>query len=47
MGGAVWRNAMPEVHAAVDLLVAERLVRLSWKGKVLETRIGPYRIGRP
>ena len=41
-----WRSAMPAVHAAVDALLAERLVRLSWKGKPLTTRAGPYRIGR-
>ena len=37
---------MPAVHHAVDTLVAEGLVRLSWKGKPLTTRTGPYRIGR-
>ena len=41
-----WRDAMPAVHASVDRLMAERLVRLSWKGKPLATRAGPYRIGR-
>lgn len=41
-----WRNAMPEVHAAIDLLVANGSVQLSWKGKPLATRSGPYRIGR-
>lgn len=41
-----WRSAMPAVHAAVDALLAEGLVRLSWKGKPLTTRAGPYRIGR-
>ena len=41
-----WRSAMPAVHAAVDQLLAERLVRLSWKGKGLTKRAGPYRIGR-
>lgn len=41
-----WRDAMPLVHAAVDGLVAERRVRLSWKGKPLAARDGPYRIGR-
>ena len=40
-----WRAAMPIVHTAVDQLVSEGLVRLSWKGKVLKTRAGPYRIG--
>lgn len=41
-----WRDAMPAVHAAVDRLVTQGLVRLSWKGKMLSTRSGPYRIGR-
>jgi hypothetical protein len=41
-----WRDAMPEVHAAVDQMVSDRLVRLSWKGRRLTTRAGPYRIGR-
>lgn len=42
--GAGWRAAMPSVHAAVDCLLAEGLVRLSWKGKPLADRTGPYRI---
>ena len=41
-----WRAAMPEVHAAVDQMAAEGLVRLSWKGRPLPYRAGPYRIGR-
>ncbi|WP_121114381.1 DUF3253 domain-containing protein [Croceibacterium ferulae] len=43
---ANWRSAMPAVHAAVDGLVRDGLVRLSWKGRTLATRSGPYRIGR-
>ena len=39
-----WRDAMPEVHAAVDVLVSEGVVRLSWKGRGLARRAGPYRI---
>jgi Protein of unknown function (DUF3253) len=39
-----WRDAMPGVHAAVDQLAADGLVRLSWKGRPLATRAGPYRI---
>ncbi len=46
MAAADWRSAMPEVHAAVDRLMAEGLVRLSWKGETLAARAGPYRIGR-
>ncbi|WP_293881248.1 DUF3253 domain-containing protein [Sphingomonas sp.] len=41
-----WRGAMPAVHAAVDGLVHDGRVRLSWKGRTLATRSGPYRIGR-
>jgi hypothetical protein len=37
---------MPVVHDAVDRLVEEGAVRLSWKGRALSTRTGPYRIGR-
>ncbi|TGX52378.1 DUF3253 domain-containing protein [Sphingomonas gei] len=46
LAGHGWREAMPEVHAAVDGLLAEGIVRLSWKGAPLVTRAGPYRIGR-
>ncbi len=42
-----WRDAMPVVHAAIDRLAHDGLVRLSWKGQPLATRSGPYRIGRP
>ncbi len=41
-----WRDVMPVVHMAVDALVTEGRVRLSWKGKPLAARDGPYRIGR-
>ena len=41
-----WRDAMPKVHAAVDRMMGEGAVRLSWKGRTLATRAGPYRIGR-
>lgn len=41
---ADWRDAMPLVHAAIDELVADGSVRLSWKGQDLPTRSGPYRI---
>ena len=44
-GTADWRGAMPSVHAAIDGLVADRLVRLSWKGVQMPLRDGPYRIG--
>lgn len=42
-----WRSAMPLVHAAIDGLVRDGAVRLSWKGERLATRSGPYRIGLP
>lgn len=41
-----WRGVMPSVHSAVDRLVAQGKVQLSWKGKELTSRDGPYRIGR-
>lgn len=41
-----WRNAIPVVHAAIDGLVRDGLVRLSWKGQPLTVRSGPYRISR-
>lgn len=46
LNGGDWRGAMPAVHAAVDALVADGAVRLSWKGVALAARAGPYRIGR-
>lgn len=42
-----WRDAMPAVHAAVDQLVTDGSIRLSWKGQPLSARGGPYRIRRP
>lgn len=41
-----WRAAMPLVHTAVDELLADGAIQLSWKGVPLETRTGPYRISR-
>ena len=41
---ADWRAAMPVVHAAVDGLLNDGTVQLSWKGEALATRDGPYRI---
>ena len=40
-----WRDAMPIVHAAVDRLVHQGAIKLSWKVKALASRSGPYRIG--
>ena len=45
-GSDAWRDAMPVVHAAVDGLVADGVVSLSWKGVPLAVRAGPYRIRR-
>ncbi|KQN25029.1 hypothetical protein ASE86_01810 [Sphingomonas sp. Leaf33] len=46
-GGHVdWRAEMLGVHAAVDALVADGSVALSWKGVDMATRAGPYRIRR-
>ena len=45
-GSEDWRAMMPSVHAAVDRLVTEGQVRLSWKGQALSARQGAYRIGR-
>jgi len=39
-----WRLAMPVVHAAVDALLEHRIVVISWKGRPLASRAGPYRI---
>ncbi|HEX8307446.1 MAG TPA: DUF3253 domain-containing protein [Allosphingosinicella sp.] len=41
-----WRTEMPAVHAAIDSMVSDGLVRLSWKGEAMPVRDGPYRIGR-
>ena len=45
-GASDWRAEMAAVHQAVDALVAQGMVRLSWKGVPLPVREGPYRIGR-
>lgn len=39
-----WRDAMAEVHATVDEMVAAGEITLSWKGRRLSERSGPYRI---
>ena len=41
-----WRLFMPDVHEAVDVLIAEGRVRLSWKGQPCPARTGPYRLHR-
>lgn len=42
--GAGWRAAMPTVHAAVDRLLDQGRIQLSWKGSKMAARSGPYRI---
>lgn len=46
-GGGDWRAAMPAVHRAVDELVMGGKIVLTWKGRALVQRDGPYRIARP
>lgn len=43
---ADWRSFMPEVHAAVEAMVKDGRVRLSWKGQACPVRAGPYRLHR-
>jgi hypothetical protein len=40
-----WRSLMPLVHEAVDALIDQGNVSLSWKGRSITKRAGPYRIG--
>lgn len=42
--GGNWQDSMPAVHSAIDELVAEGIIHLSWKGKDLSARAGPYRV---
>lgn len=44
--GGDWRGRMADVHAAVDQMVANETIGLSWKGVPLVSRNGPYRIRR-
>ena len=46
LGTDDWRVVMPVVHEAIDRLLIDGMIRLSWKGKALPTRSGPYRISR-
>ncbi len=41
-----WREHMDEVHVAVDALLAQQSIALSWKGVPKSQRRGPYRIAR-
>jgi hypothetical protein len=45
--GGDWRARMEEVHGVVDRLTSADAIVLSWKGKPLSCRDGPYRIGLP
>lgn len=42
--GGDWRSAMPSIHAAVDDLLEKGVIHISWKGRRLQRRAGPYRI---
>lgn len=44
--GEDWREHMGSVHRAVDIMLAEKSVELSWKGEPVSQRRGPYRIAR-
>ncbi len=44
--GGDWRSRMNDVHEAVQVLVEEGAVKLSWKGQTRLTAQGPYRIAR-
>ncbi len=39
-----WRKFMPVVHQAVDVLMAQGDITLTWKSAVMGERSGPYRI---
>ena len=41
-----WRAEMDTVHAAVDALIAQGAIALSWQGRPKSERRGPYRITR-
>lgn len=44
--GRDWRAEMAQVHAAADALAAAGRIALSWKGRPMKQRRGPYRIAR-
>ena len=41
-----WRAHMDDVHRAVDRLLEEGCIALSWKGVPMDRRDGPYRIAK-
>ena len=43
-GSHDWRTFMEPVHEAVDAMLSERSVQISWKGVAMDRRSGPYRI---
>jgi len=42
-----WREQMETVHRAVDRMLARGDIAISWKGRRLPERRGPYRIAHP
>ena len=44
--GGDWRAHMDDVHRAVDRLLREGRITLSWKGVLMDKRDGPYRIAK-
>jgi len=45
-GKADWREEMPAVHLAVEEMVADGSIRLTWQGVDRAVKEGPYRINR-
>lgn len=45
--GGDWRGRMDEVHIAVDALLSNHRLVLTWRGRRLARRAGPYRIAPP
>lgn len=41
-----WRAELAAVHAAVDIMIAQGTIALSWRGEPKQKRRGPYRIAR-
>ena len=41
-----WRAEMAAVHAAVDIMIAQGTIALSWRGEPKQKRRGPSRIAR-
>lgn len=39
-----WRQRMEDIHSAVDELLDNGLIALSWQGKPVDQRRGAYRI---